>query len=511
MDRKAVSGIMLTLLLSSMFTLAFNIQPVKSDWTWTETIYIRADGSVDPDTAPISTVDNITYTLTDNIVGDVPMWESAIVVEKDNVVVNGAGLTLQGTGASWTKGISLSGRRNVTIRNIKIKKFEAGITLSYSSNNNIYGNNITANTDGIRLFESLNNTISGNNVTNNGVVGILGVGIYVFSDSHHNNIHGNRIRKNYDGIWLYLSDNNNVSGNTIADNNRGIALNWALNNTLSDNVIEDNSDGIWCMGSMNNKLSGNRITNNNCGVYLYEDSNCNSIFGNNITNSDQGIWLRYSSNNSVSGNYIMDNQKCGIWVYKDSNYNNISENNIINNFLAIWFCTFSRNKFYHNNFINNRNQVFAEPYNVNIWDDGYPSGGNYWSDHVTVDDYSGINQDEPGSDGIVDEPYIIDDYNRDNYPLVEPWSPKPLSPMEVTQELIETTESWNLPKGIENSLTSKLDNAIHLLDKGNEKGATHKLMAFINQVEALQGKKLANEQVSYLISEAQRIICLMEK
>jgi len=72
--------------------------------------------------------------------------------------------------------------------------------------------------------------------------------------------------------------------------------------------------------------------------------------------------------------------------------------------------------------VDNTKQVYCDG-STNVWDDGYPSGGNYWSDHVTVDDYCGFNQDEPGSDGIVDEPYIINYCTRDNYPLVEPWSP----------------------------------------------------------------------------------------
>jgi len=45
---KTVSGIMLTLILVSMLTLAFNVQPVEASGT----IYIRADGSIDPPTAP---------------------------------------------------------------------------------------------------------------------------------------------------------------------------------------------------------------------------------------------------------------------------------------------------------------------------------------------------------------------------------------------------------------------------------------------------------------------------
>jgi len=39
-----------------MLALAFNIQPVKASGS----IYIRADGSIDPPTAPIFTMDNVT-------------------------------------------------------------------------------------------------------------------------------------------------------------------------------------------------------------------------------------------------------------------------------------------------------------------------------------------------------------------------------------------------------------------------------------------------------------------
>ncbi len=52
MSKKIVSVIVLTLLLTSMFTLAFNIQPVRAGGI----IYIRADGSIEPSTAPISTL-----------------------------------------------------------------------------------------------------------------------------------------------------------------------------------------------------------------------------------------------------------------------------------------------------------------------------------------------------------------------------------------------------------------------------------------------------------------------
>jgi hypothetical protein len=58
---------------------------------------------------------------------------------------------------------------------------------------------------------------------------------------------------------------------------------------------------------------------------------------------------------------------------------------------------------------------------VNVWDDGYPSGGNYWSDYNGVDLYRGPFQNETGSDGIGDFPYTIGANNQDNYPIMKPY------------------------------------------------------------------------------------------
>jgi hypothetical protein len=71
----------------------------------------------------------------------------------------------------------------------------------------------------------------------------------------------------------------------------------------------------------------------------------------------------------------------------------------------------NNNLIYHNNFVGNINQVYTCESESNTWDNGYPSGGNYWSD------YSGVDAD---GDGIGDTPYVIDEYNRDRYPLMEP-------------------------------------------------------------------------------------------
>ena len=59
-----------------------------------------------------------------------------------------------------------------------------------------------------------------------------------------------------------------------------------------------------------------------------------------------------------------------------------------------------------------------------FWNSGYPIGGNYWSHLNVTDIYSGPYQNESGSDGIGDTPYVIDGSNQDNYPLMNLyWNP----------------------------------------------------------------------------------------
>jgi len=480
------------------------------------TIHIRADGSVDPLTVPISTVDNVTYTLTSSI------YDYPVVVERDDIIFDGNGHALEGFGDGW--GLFLSGTNNVTIQNVNVKKFDYGIWFNLSSFNTVSRNNITNNNSGIRLDLSSNNSIFANEVTNNH----LG-GIWLRHSSNYNNIIRNIITSNGDGISIEESSNNNVSQNNITNNNwHGIELWHSSHNNVSENIIISNGDGLGIIGSPNNNISGNNITNNRVGISFYSSNN--NVSGNNITNNNWGISLFESLNNNISGNNITNNEEYGIelwssssnnifanevtsngfgiWLRYASNYNSIFANEVTDNEQGIWLHTSSNNTIYHNNFVDNTQHVYdssKEPPwfspSINTWDDGYPSGGNYWSDYEKI--YP--NATEIDDSRIWDTPYLIDENNQDNYPLMEPWSLTPPSPVEATQELIETLETLNLPKGTENSLKAKLKVAIHMLDMGKEEGAIHKLSVFINRVEMLREKTLTNEQADYLIAEAQRI------
>jgi len=72
--------------------------------------------------------------------------------------------------------------------------------------------------------------------------------------------------------------------------------------------------------------------------------------------------------------------------------------------------------------MNNTQQVQSDGL-PNTWDNGYPSGGNYWSDYQTR--YP--NAAEIDSSGIWNTPYVIDSNNTDYYPLMGPYSPLALS------------------------------------------------------------------------------------
>jgi len=132
--KRIVSGITLMPLLLAMLSLPFNIKLIKAEWTGT--VYIRSDGRIDLPDAPIITYDNVTYTLTDNI-------DYGIVVERDDIIVDGAGYTVTG---GLYGAVSLVDRSNVTIKNMEIEgsgRSGTGVYLERSSNNIIYGNNIT--------------------------------------------------------------------------------------------------------------------------------------------------------------------------------------------------------------------------------------------------------------------------------------------------------------------------------------------------------------------------------
>jgi parallel beta-helix repeat protein len=226
------SCFLVVLILSFMLVSISEVRIVNAE----ETIYIRSDGTVEG-TDKIQR-DGSVYTFIGDIVNQ------SIIVERDSIVVDGAGYRLQGDGNE--NGITLSDVNNITVKNLKLSSFNIGIVVMGSDNNRILENTITDNFRGLDLTASTNNTVSGNYIANN----TDGIGL----ENMYNSIVENTITNNSDiGIFLNGAGYNNIIGNNITDNNRGIVVSICYDNVIYHNnfvnntnhVETDDSSDIW--------------------------------------------------------------------------------------------------------------------------------------------------------------------------------------------------------------------------------------------------------------------------
>ena len=486
-----------------------------------ETIFILADGSVDPTGAPLRRKGDV-YTFIGNVSAD----ESGITIERDNMTLKGVGYTLQGTLAPYSTGVYISQRNNITIEGMKIRGFTNGILLNNTGNSKVFGNSIANSSYCICFLSSNHNSVEANDVTTE-----MAYGIIVADSSSYNSISRNNIScSNGKGIDLSSSSGNSIAQNSVHDSLNGISLEFSDNNTLFQNSVTGNNDvGILLLSSSDNVLRENsmvgnaysfgihgqyindidvsntvdgkpiyywvdkhdlsvpsdagyvglvecsnitvqniNVTNNKQGILLANTTNC-IVSGNNVKNNDYGIDLELScsdnsisendlannrnaivlssssnnmvsknsmisdnldgitltsssSQNSILGNSITGNNGYGLSLWFSCDNNRISQNIIASNHYGIGLDSCSNNSFNHNSLINNTQQVQSEN-STNKWDDGYPSGGNYWSDYDGNDVFSGPYQNESGRDGIGDSPYAIDLNSTDHYPLISLWTP----------------------------------------------------------------------------------------
>ncbi|HVP17299.1 MAG TPA: NosD domain-containing protein [candidate division Zixibacteria bacterium] len=243
----------------------------------------------------------------------------------------------------------------------------------------------------------------------------------IIIDGNGYSVQGNNNGNLYDqSVGLNLTDMSNVliENANIENFHNGIYLYDSNSNSITDDHATANEEGIYLDSSSHNTVSGNTATgqtSNASGIYLVY-SNYDTVVGNNATANVVGIVLLSSNNNTVSDNSATANS-VGIDFYSSSN-NTVSGNDAsANSGDGIYLDSSSNNKIYHNNFVNNKLQA-ANSNSTNVWDDGYPSGGNYWSDYNGTDFFSGPYRNVTGSDGISDTPYVVDANNTDEYPLM---------------------------------------------------------------------------------------------
>ncbi len=366
------------------------------------------------------------------------------------------------------------GSQNLIRNNSVLESANRGILMFSSTWNNVTGNNVTRSWNiGIFLVAATNDTVSHNTLYRNFMNGMeielsshnwissntvlesqWDHGIYVLR-SQDNRISNNTLRRNNNGIHLELSSGNNISGNEISKSSiyHGISLYSSDSNAMTENHIHNvSSDGIYLESAQGNSMHENNIHDNGQGIYVY-DCFMSEIAENRIVgNAWTGVVFDASSQISISGNYIATHSDGGIDLVDSSNMTIWMNNLTGNGLFGIRITNSTDARIYHNNFIAHVDHALDDSGSENRWDDGYPSGGNYWDDYIGSDVYSGEDQNLPGRDGIGDIPYSLDMNTMDRYPLlVDNRSLIPMPPKNVTANLEgkdceNVTVSWSLSR-----------------------------------------------------------------
>jgi hypothetical protein len=229
-------------------------------------------------------------------------------------------------------------------------------------------------------------------------------------------IHGQSMAN---GIFFLNVTNAVVDNVTVTSSLEGITMSLS-NATIENSRISMNAeDGIKILDGENVNLFNNTLTQEmGAGIYSESCVKCDlNITKNMIGSNLSGIVLQSMNNSFIFGNNILSNTHDGIGVYR-STYAVVVLNNITYNGFGVNLVTSTNTLVHHNNFIQNFVQAFDNETGKNMWDVGYASGGNYWSNYNGIDNCSGPAQNIcPRPDGIGDAPYTFA-YAKDNYPLM---------------------------------------------------------------------------------------------
>jgi len=323
---------------------------------------------------------------------------------------------------------------NIIVENVVADNLKHGLVLGSVSGNILRNNNMTGNQFNFYALLSLPNLqyylndVDPSNIVDGKEIHYIvnrkdlvinstfypNIGYLALVNSTRITVKGLNFTDNGQALLLAFTSNSTLENLEASNNDYGIQLCSSSYVSVRNCTITDNSaDGVTIdHSSLNNTIVENVIVGNKLGIRVVHFCKNNTISTNNITNNDRGVLIfSYANDNIVTNNVIVNNQ-IGISLKRESP-NKIVGNTIANNNQGILVET-SGNLIHHNNFVNNTVQV-ETPYASSIWDLGYSSGGNYWSDYEDED---------ANEDGIGDLPYVIDENNVDRYPLMSFWTPE---------------------------------------------------------------------------------------
>jgi nitrous oxidase accessory protein len=213
------------------------------------------------------------------------------------------------------------------------------------------------------------------------------------------------------GIELDAATHCTISGNILLDNGYGIVLWWTGSNSneIRGNTISNNTDGIELFSSYNN-ITENVITGNSFYGLAFVGGQNNTAWQNDITSNYIGVvsghaWYTYVFDSVISNNTY------GMWFYDSDCYCQISGNIVSYNKEACHLEYGTSTVIWHNYFVYNYLELTCRNTDwfnsTGVWDNG--SEGNFWTSYHGTD---------TNGDGIGDTAYIISEGNIDHYPLM---------------------------------------------------------------------------------------------
>lgn len=255
--------------------------------------------------------ENKTSIIDGNSIGDV------IIVMAHNVEISG--FTIQNSGRRVATefpefgpsgfpvyeamcGVYLSGYRGCKISDNLITDNFVGLNIESASNVIVSKNQITNSYGdcGIRIAFSSSVTLSGNEITNNHITGAV---IFQCTSS---TVTENQIIDN-PGSGMVISFSSRfitVSKNNITNNNsHGLNIVNSIENDVFGNNMTGNHDGVCLSGSTSNKVHENYIQANYYGLAFY-DSSSTQAFNNELVNNTKDIYNFVSNSPEPSEPYF---------------------------------------------------------------------------------------------------------------------------------------------------------------------------------------------------------------
>ena len=314
-------------------------------------------------------MDGLTITKDTKLEPKVYLLPEGITIDSDNVVLDGHGATIMGTHKTASRGIKVSGRKNITIKNLRILNYYHGISIQKSTGVEIYDCTVTLTTEiqsntlfldiwkaaadsygGAIFLEQVTDAKIHDNDLQHQMNGILsyqcrnldvrnnlanycsGFGFHLFETSD------STFEDNYaDYCCRYYLSN---SGSHLGADAAGFLIIYkSCNNIFRKNYARLGGDGFFLagltpdgidVGCNNNLFQENdaSYSPNNAFEGVFSRGN---IYQNNKANhSNYGFWLGFSSDCTVKDNQIYNNRQAGIAVENGIDFK-VLNNDIQNN------------------------------------------------------------------------------------------------------------------------------------------------------------------------------------